>query len=92
MIEVAKELKSEATIVLAGDGDPDYVESLKKQANGTTVRFPGFVPAKVAMYAHATCFALPTSQENFGYVLFEALAAGVPVLTTKRSRHLARDG
>lgn len=85
LIEVAKELKSEATIVLAGNGDPDYVESLKRQASGTSVRFPGFVrgPAKVAMYAHATCFALPTSQENFGYVLFEALAAGVPVLTTK---------
>ncbi len=85
LIEVARELKSEATIVLAGDGDPSYVESLKKQAHGTTVRFPGFVkgPAKVSMYAHAACFALPTSQENFGYVLFEALAAGVPVLTTK---------
>ena len=85
LIEVARELKNEATIVLAGDGDPTYVESLKKQARGTTVRFPGFVrgETKVAMYAHATCFALPTSQENFGYVLFEALAAGVPVLTTK---------
>lgn len=85
LIEVARKLKNEATIVLAGDGDPNYVESLKKQAEGTSVRFPGFVrgPAKVAMYAHAACFALPTSQENFGYVLFEALAAGVPVLTTK---------
>ncbi|MEC8092891.1 MAG: glycosyltransferase [Planctomycetota bacterium] len=85
LIDVARELQSEATIVLAGDGDPNYVESLRRQASDTTVRFPGFVRGtpKVAMYAHATCFALPTSQENFGYVLFEALAAGAPVLTTK---------
>ena len=85
LIEVARELQSEATVVLAGDGDPSYVESLRKQASDTTVRFPGFVrgETKVAMYVHATCFALPTSQENFGYVLFEALAAGAPVLTTK---------
>jgi len=85
LIEVARELQSEATIVLAGDGDPNYVESLRKQASDTTVRFPGFVrgETKVAMYGHAMCFALPTSQENFGYVLFEALASGVPVLTTK---------
>ena len=85
LIEVARELQSEATFVLAGDGDPSYVESLRQQASNTTVRFPGFVrgETKVAMYGHATCFALPTSQENFGYVLFEALAAGVPVLTTK---------
>ena len=82
---MARELQSEATVVLAGDGDPSYVESLRRQASDTTVCFPGFVrgETKVAMYSHATCFALPTSQENFGYVLFEALAAGVPVLTTK---------
>ena len=85
LIEVARELQSEATVVLAGDGDSNYVESLRRQASDTTVRFPGFVrgETKVAMYAHATCFSLPTSQENFGYVLFEALAAGAPVLTTK---------
>jgi phosphatidylinositol alpha-1,6-mannosyltransferase len=28
-------------------------------------------------------FALPTSQENFGFVFFEALASGTPVVTTR---------
>jgi glycosyltransferase involved in cell wall biosynthesis len=38
---------------------------------------------KVALYRWARVFVLPTSQENFGFVLIEALAAGTPVVTTK---------
>ncbi len=49
------------------------------------VKFLGFVsgPEKVSLYQAADLFVLPTSQENFGFVLFEALAAGTPVITTK---------
>jgi glycosyltransferase involved in cell wall biosynthesis len=38
---------------------------------------------KVSLYQHADLFVLPSSQENFGFVFFEALAAGTAVLTTK---------
>lgn len=38
---------------------------------------------KVALYREADLFVLPTFSENFGVVVAEALAAGVPVITTR---------
>ena len=39
----------------------------------------------VAEYSNANLFALPTHSENFGSVVIEALAHGVPVITTKQA-------
>ena len=39
--------------------------------------------AKWEVYRQADIFVLPTFSENFGIVIAEALAAGVPVITTK---------
>jgi glycosyltransferase involved in cell wall biosynthesis len=49
------------------------------------VEFVGHVggPMKVSLYEACDLFALPTSQENFGFVFPEALASGTPVITTK---------
>ena len=39
--------------------------------------------AKVSLFESADVFILPTSQENFGFVLPEAMACRTPVITTK---------
>ena len=40
-------------------------------------------PAKNRIYAEADLFVLPTFSENFGVVVAEALAHGLPVITTR---------
>lgn len=76
----------DAMLVLAGDGDTDYVQSLKTlvETNGITanVRWVGFLKGemKIAAFAAAPLFVLPSYSENFGIAVVEALAAGTPVL------------
>jgi glycosyltransferase involved in cell wall biosynthesis len=76
-------------LLLAGSGDPAYENELCELCEqlrlGDRTEFLGFVSGveKVSLYQAATCFVLPTSQENFGFVFFEALACGCPVITTR---------
>lgn len=48
------------------------------------VEFPGAAwgPARWQFYRDADLFVLPTFSENFGIVITEALACGIPVITT----------
>lgn len=75
-------------VLAAGSGEASYVASLRERAAvlglADDVAFLGMVTAeKVSLYQAADVFVLPTSQENFGFVLPEALACGVPAVTTK---------
>lgn len=76
-------------ILIAGTGDEPYtgqMHALRDRLDlGGRVEFLGFVSGveKVSLYQAATAFVLPTSQENFGFVYFEALACACPVVTTK---------
>lgn len=76
-------------LVITGTGEDAYVETLKARAQerglADVAHFTGLVVGseKVSLYETADVFALPTSQENLGYVLPEALAATTPVITTK---------
>ena len=79
----------EHQLIIAGTGEGDYPERMRRLAEdlgiGPNTHFVGFASgrAKVALLRLADIFALPTSQENFGFVYFESLAAETPVLTTR---------
>jgi len=83
-------------LTVAGDGDPGYREGLAELAGQLGLRdvvsFAGHVDgtAKERAFAEADCFVLPSSHENFGLAVAEALAAGLPVIVT-RNVALARD-
>jgi glycosyltransferase involved in cell wall biosynthesis len=74
---------------IVGTGDDAYqamLENLTKELGlEDYISFPGLVVGqeKLSLYRAADLFVLPTSQENFGFVLYEALAAGTPLITTK---------
>ncbi|MGI9013118.1 MAG: glycosyltransferase [Phycisphaerales bacterium] len=80
---------SETQLLIAGTGDAAYEAQLKEQVEQLGlhehVHFLGLVVGeeKISLFETADVFALPTSQENFGFVLVEALATQTPVVTTK---------
>jgi glycosyltransferase involved in cell wall biosynthesis len=80
--------KSNLLLVIAGSGDPAYVKQLQENADALgladQVLWTGFLDGadKRAAFAAATVYVLPSHSENFGIALVEALAAGLPCVTT----------
>lgn len=75
------------TLDIAGEGEKTYVASINqkiKEKNMLNVKFVGsqYGQAKWKFLKSADIFVLPTYSENFGIVVAEALAVGVPVITT----------
>jgi glycosyltransferase involved in cell wall biosynthesis len=76
-------------VVVAGAADsPAYLAELEERVAATGladhVRFVGHVDGglKVSLLQAVDLTVMPTSQENFGFVFYESLAAGTPVVTT----------
>ena len=73
---------------LAGPDEGGYRVTLEKEIArlglAEEIRFLGEVgdAEKARLFARADLFVLPSHDENFGLVVGEALAAGVPVVTT----------
>lgn len=82
-------IKTGWQIEIAGNGDPIYIETLQRTIDEKGLRKeiqiigPQFGEDKLATYQCADLFVLPTYSENFGIVVAEALACGIPVITTK---------
>jgi glycosyltransferase involved in cell wall biosynthesis len=75
-------------MVIAGPDEGGHRAQIEQaiQRAGLTDRFeftgPVYGKAKVRLYEEADLFVLPSFSENFGIVIAEALAAGVPAVTT----------
>jgi glycosyltransferase involved in cell wall biosynthesis len=76
------------SLIVAGDGQPAYVREMKaltaRLGLGSNVVFTGMVTGnlKLSLFQSCDLLAIPTKHENFGIVFVEALACGLPVLTT----------
>ena len=73
-------------LVLAGPGDEDYVRKVRRWlAEGGVLEKTTFTGAlanedRFTVLQQAEVFALPSYTENFGQVVCEAMASGVPVV------------
>jgi glycosyltransferase involved in cell wall biosynthesis len=80
---------TEWRVVVAGPDEGGHLavvqEAIKKAGLEVVFSFIGAVEGneKWKTYQKADLFVLPTYSENFGIVIAEALACGVPVITTK---------
>lgn len=75
-------------VIIAGPDSDGYRAVIEKAVNGAQLqdRFefvgPVYGEQKAALFAQTDLFVLPSYSENFGLVIPEALAYGVPVITT----------
>ncbi len=71
-------------------------EDLEKHFEGTPTKFVGYLTgeALAQAYASADMFVFPSSMETFGLVVVEAMAAGLPVVSSRVGgvRDVVREG
>lgn len=82
---------SDWNVVIAGNGEEQYISKLKTMitekglGESMIIVPPLFGQEKYNLYKESSLFILPTYSENFGMVIAEALACGVPAITTKNA-------
>lgn len=77
-------------LLIAGDGDTSYVDSLKQYAKqlklSERTKFVGFVQSaeKSQLLQGADLYALTSHSENFGIAVLEAMASGTAVIVSRQ--------
>jgi glycosyltransferase involved in cell wall biosynthesis len=82
----------DAELWLVGRVLPEIKEVLKTYADLPGVRTVGFLGAPAAAYQQADIFVLPSIEEGSALVTYEAMACGLPVVTTPNAGSVVRDG
>jgi len=82
----------DAELWLVGRVLPEIKEVLKTYADLPGVRTVGFLGAPAAAYQQADIFVFPSIEEGSALVTYEAMACGLPVVTTPNAGSVVRDG
>ncbi len=83
------DLGSRLSLTIAGAGDAEYAKNLQTtiahMAPAERPKMIGYVSGseKAKLFEHADVVVVPSYTENFGLVVAEALAHGVPVIASK---------
>jgi len=83
---------TDAELWLVGAPTPDFAAIRRRWPALAGVRFIPHTPDLPALFAQSDLFVLPTIEEGSALVTYEALAAGLPVLTTPHAGSIVRDG
>jgi glycosyltransferase involved in cell wall biosynthesis len=90
LVEAFERMPSEWSLVLAGTrgyGAGEILERIERSPRRASIHVPGYVPDRQLgeLYAKASIFAFPSLDEGFGMPVLDAMASGVPVLSSTRS-------
>lgn len=84
LIQSLQYLRNKVTVVIVGSGDKNQYAKLLDEDNKGNVIFAGFVEREKLRdyYKASDVFVLPTREDIWGLVIGEAMANGLPVITT----------
>jgi glycosyltransferase involved in cell wall biosynthesis len=90
LVEAFEGVASGWKLVLAGSfgfGAEEAIERIEQSPRKNDIQVLGYVPEPVLedLYRRASVFAFPSLDEGFGMPLLDAMARGVPVLTSNVS-------
>jgi glycosyltransferase involved in cell wall biosynthesis len=91
LVRAFERLPSDWRLVLAGSasgfGIGQILETIERSAARERIEITGYVSqARLSdLYCHAAIFAFPSLDEGFGIPVLEAMAWGLPVITSNRS-------
>jgi glycosyltransferase involved in cell wall biosynthesis len=87
LIQAFESVAPDWTLVLAGSLGFGADEIVRRAQGQDRIRMTGYVSSQEleALYARASVFAFPSLDEGFGMPVLDAMARGVPVLTSNLS-------
>jgi glycosyltransferase involved in cell wall biosynthesis len=90
LVEAFEELDEPWRLVLAGSlgfGSEQILSATTASPAAARIEVPGWLPeSEIARwYGRAAIFAFPSLDEGFGMPVLDAMASGIPVLTSRRS-------
>jgi L-malate glycosyltransferase len=80
-LEALRQLGTGYRLIIAGRGEESYVTRLKEQSRSMPVEFSGFAEFR-EFFENVDVLLVPSWEEPFGIVLLEAMASGIPVIST----------
>jgi glycosyltransferase involved in cell wall biosynthesis len=90
LVRAFRAMPKDWTLILAGSrgfGSEETFQELRASPCAGRIHVTGYLPEAeiAAWYARAGIFAFPSLDEGFGMPVLEAMAAGLPVITSDRS-------
>lgn len=79
-------------LVLVGMVSADVKGVMKRYGSNPTIKYLNYTNDYVKLYHTASVFVFPSLEEGSALVNYEAMACGLPVITTHNSGPVARDG